>query len=69
METVMAAQTREKKTAEDRPRPAPAIPTEVQMHPLAPVIGSFQDDLSSLDTIMAGVAKYRQRMEVDEQIP
>lgn len=69
METVMATQTREKKTAEDRPQPAPAIPTEVQMHPLAPVIGSFQDDLSSLDAIMAGVEKYRQRMEVDEQIP
>ena len=29
METVMATQTREKKTAEDRPQPAPAIPTEV----------------------------------------
>lgn len=35
-------------------------------HPLASVIGSFRDDLASLDAIMAGVEKYRQQMEAEE---
>jgi hypothetical protein len=42
---------------------------ERQPHPLASVLGSFRDDLDMLDAIMAGVEKYRQRMEQDEQIP
>lgn len=65
----MATQTREKTAIEDRPWPDSDSPTEAKTHPLASVLGSFRDDLASLDAIMAGVEKYRQRMEADEQIP
>ena len=57
----MAAQTDDKDTENDV-GPAPST----EPHPLASVMGSFRNDLAFLDAVMAGVEKYRQRMEAEE---
>lgn len=49
----------------DSPTATPDALAAGQPHPLASVIGSFRDDLASLDAIMAGVEKYRQQMEAE----
>ena len=58
----MLTRTREEEADSNDLRPEPEDPSEYRPHPLASVIGSFRDDLASLDAIMAGVEEYRQRM-------